>query len=138
MVHLLLAWMLAQGPALRLRPIAGRPTYRVNLRPDRRDYQLISPSRPGAFVVRIEGRAQGKYKLVFTAPLPAGAYTVDLVSADSDRTVVFSVPLAGESSLVVSAAGRARYDFAFQFAAAKEYRFTFTGPVAGKTFHLTA
>ena len=137
MIHLVLACMLAQAPAIRPQPRAGKPTYRVNLRPVRRDYQLISPPGPGPIAVLIEGAPAGKSKLVFTAPLVVGNYLLDIEArADADRTIVFSVPVAGASTFVVSAAGKARYDFSFRLPAGKEYRFTFTAPVSRRTFRL--
>jgi hypothetical protein len=140
MAHLLLAWLLAQGPAVELRPYAGKPTYRVNLRPGRRDYQLISPPGPGAYSVWLAGAiTAGKSKLIFATPLAPGRYALDIRSTlvgDDDQTFVFSVPLAGESTVVVSAGGKARYDFSFRVAGKKEYRFTVIAPVTERAFRL--
>jgi hypothetical protein len=137
MVHLVLACMLAREPAIRLQSVAGKPTYRVNLRSDRRDYQLISPSRPGAIAVLLAGAGSGKGKLVFTSPLPAGSYGLELAGRDDgERTIVVSVPLAGASRFAISAAGKARYDFSFRLPGGKEYRFTFTAPVSHRAFRL--
>jgi hypothetical protein len=137
---LALVWLSLEAAPIRARPLGGKPTYRVHLHPDRREYQLVSPG-PGSYVVLIEGaNPSGKTKLVFLAPLQPGSYALTvrpLLVSDVDQTFVFSVPLeTGDSSFVVSASGKARYDFAFQLASKKEYRYTFTAPVNQKTFHL--
>jgi hypothetical protein len=138
MVHLVLALLVAEGPMIGPRPLAGRLTYRVNLRPDRRDYQLISPPGPGVYTVLLEGdNPGGKSKLLFAKPLPAGAYGLTVrATAAGDQTFAFSVPLEGAATFVVRAGGKARYDFSFQLPSGKEYRFTFTAPVSRRTFHV--
>jgi hypothetical protein len=139
MVHLVLACMLAtaQEPAVRPRAVQGKQIYQVKLRADRRDYPLTPPPGPGPCQVLIAGDGAAKSKLVFTGPLAAGSYELDLRSdLPGDRTLVFSVPLQGASTFVVTAAGGARYDFSFRMAGGKEYRFTFTAPVDRKTFRL--
>jgi len=130
--------MLATGqPAVRPVAVQGKQIYQVKLRADRRDYPLAPPPGPGSCQVRIAGAAAAKSKLVFTGPLAPGRYALD-IQADlpGDRTLVFSVPLRGEATFVVTAAGEARYDFSFRLPGGKEYRFTFTAPVEGKTFRL--
>jgi hypothetical protein len=143
MTHLMLALVLATEPAqIRPRPVAGKLSYRVNLRPGRRDYQLISPPGPGAYAVVLQGgNPSGKCKLLFATPLRPGRYFLQVRPTfhDAGQTFVFSVPLAaGESSFIVSASGKARYDFAFQHQAGvrKEHRFSFTAPVIERTFDL--
>jgi hypothetical protein len=127
----------AQEPALRPRVVQGTQIYQVKLRPDRRDYTLAPPG-PGALQVRIAGGAPGgKSKVVFAAPLAAGHYALTIRPVlPRDHTIVFSVPLRGESTFVVTAGGDARYDFSFRLPRGTEYRFTFTAPVEEKTFRL--
>jgi hypothetical protein len=157
MVHLLLAYLsigcpavgfprfararLTEAPVVRPQPLAGTPTYRVTLRSGHRDYQLDSPPGPGRYAVLLAGAiTSGKSKLVFTTPLAPGRYTLDIKSklvGDDDQTFVFSVPLQGASTVVVSATGKARYDFSFQVGGKKEYRFTVHAPIEGRTFQLT-
>ena len=142
MIHLVLALVLGgEGPPIGPHTFAGKPTYRVNLRPERRDYQLVSPPGPGRYTILIAGaNPSGKAKLVFSTPLPPGSYSLSvrtLLGSDIDQTFSFSVPLAGgQSSFTISAGGQARYDFAFQFPSKKEYRFTFVAPVTQKLFRL--
>src|SRR5689334_4369867 len=102
MLHLVvsLGLVLAQGAAVRPSLKAGKQIYQVDLRPERRDYPLVAPARPGPCQVRISGgAAPDKSKLVFTSPLPAGRYTLDIRPVlPGDRTIVFSVPLRGDST----------------------------------------
>jgi hypothetical protein len=141
MVHLVMALLLLEAP-IPLRPIAGKPSYRVTLRPDRRDYQVTSPPGPGDYAVILEGvNPSGKCKLVFDRPLRPGTYALEIrpSRATIDQTFVVSVPLGpGPATFVVTAAGKARYDFAFHYesGAHKEYRFTFTAPVSNRRFEL--
>jgi hypothetical protein len=139
MVHLLIGLLLAGGATIAPRPVAGKPTYRVELRPEQRDYQLRSPRRPGPCAIVIEGACpSGKCKLIFETPLPAGRYDLEVrsrLAPDPAPTFVFSVPLtAGTSTFLITAPEAARYDFALHEAAShKEYRFTFSAPVIQKT-----
>jgi hypothetical protein len=133
----MLACLLVQQPALRPHIDKGTQIYQVKLRADRRDY-VLAPPAPGPLQVRITGGAPGgKSKLVFAAPLAAGQYALAIRPVlPRDHTIVFSVPVRGEATFVVTAAGDARYDFSFRLPRGTEYRFTFTAPAEGKTFRL--
>jgi hypothetical protein len=139
-VHLILTIALLLSEAAPIGLQEDRASYRVELRPDRRDYQLLSPPGPGIYTVRLEGdNPSGKSKLVFATPLPAGRYQLRVrpTRPDQGQTVVFSVPLAaGHSSFTVTAAGKARYDFVFHRPAGTEHRYTLTAPFSRKTFTL--
>jgi hypothetical protein len=139
MVHLLLGLVLLATPTIAPRTVAGKPTYRVRMRPDERDYQLRAPRRPGPYTIVIEGACpSGKCKLIFDTPLRAGRYDLEVharLPSDPPPTLVFSVPLgAGTSTFLITAREAARYDFALHEAVShKEYRFTFVAPVVQKT-----
>ncbi len=118
----------------------ARATHPVDLVSAERDYYLPSPEQGAAY--RIQTHAKGanpKNKLVFETPIAPGDYTLELSDdAAADQTLVLSVPLSsGQFRFKVSAAGHARYDFAFHDAGPKkEYRFTVRAPVERRVFAL--
>jgi hypothetical protein len=141
MVHLLVGLLLAggvsAGPTIAPRTVAGKPTYRVTLRPDQRDYWLATPG-PGSLAIVFAGACpSGKCKLVFATPLRAGRYDLEVHSrlpADPPQTFVFSVPVVpGTTTFLVTAREPARYDFAFHAGATREHRFTFSTPAVQRT-----
>jgi hypothetical protein len=106
------------------------------------DHFLPAPARPN-LRFQLDARAAApKTRIMFTAPLPAGAHRLQLdVTGGTGRTFVVATPLRrGHSDITVTVAGTGRYDFGFWAgepgAPSKEYRFTVRGPTAGTTYRI--
>ena len=116
--------------------------YQLALAAAKQDYFLPAP-RQRRVLFKLDARqAPPKARLMFLAPLPAGAHHFRFqVTGGADRTLVIAVPLAsGRSSVTVQIEGEGRYDFGFwkgdMNSPVKEYRFTVQGPLTSRTFAL--
>jgi hypothetical protein len=79
-------------------------------------------------------------KFELASPLPPGRYRlfIDSRAKDADHTFVFSIPVAGGSyTFVVTANGRARYDFVLEGGPGVENRVAFIAPRDSYTFQAT-
>jgi hypothetical protein len=114
----------------------------IALRAAVQDHFLPAPARPNLRFALDARAAAPKTRIMFLAPLPAGAHQLELeVAGGAGRTFVIATPLRrGRSIITVSIAGRGRYDFGFWAgetgAPSKEYRFSLHGPVAEATYRL--
>jgi hypothetical protein len=123
--------------------VAERDTesHAIVMRAAVQDHFLPTPARPN-LRFDIDARAAApKTRIMFTAPLAAGAHQMQLeVAGGAGRTFVVATPLRrGRSVVTVSIVGQGRYDFGFWAgepgAPGKEYRFTVMGPTS-RTFRL--
>jgi|1186.fasta_scaffold432808_1 hypothetical protein len=115
--------------------------WEVRLRAEQFLYSLSAPRKPGAYRVRLRAtEAPSICKLELDAPLAAGEYrlTIDSRIDDADRTFVFSIPVAGGAyRFLVTANGRARYDFVLEAGAGAESRAAFIAPQRDHLFTAT-
>jgi hypothetical protein len=113
------------------------PTTHVVLRTDRTVYPLATLATRQRLIV--EGSGPPLCKLALARPLAPGRWELHIEGpADADRTVVFSLPVAGgEYTFVVSATGRARYDFVLEGPPGHEYRAAVLAPVRDHVFRAT-
>src|SRR4051794_29549551 len=95
--------------------VGATATYRLVLQAGQHDYPLGPLPRPGSYVFQlISDHAPVLARMKPTAPLRPGTYsiTIDSRLEDADHSFVFDLPVQpGRFMFVVTASGKARYDF---------------------------
>jgi hypothetical protein len=141
---LALVVVLAQAPALApvgSTTVGATSTYRLVLQAGERDYALAPLARPGSYVFElISDHPPVIARLAPTAPLRPGTYTFTINSRveDGDRSFVFSLPVhPGRFVFVVTASGKARYDFVLSGPDGSDHRTTFLAPQKRYSFSAT-
>jgi hypothetical protein len=128
---LALAVLLTQAP-IGSTIVGATATYRLVLQAGERDYLLAPLPRPGSYVFElISDHAPVLARIEPTAPLRPGTYNITINSRvdDADRSFVFELPVQpGRFMFVVTASGKARYDFVLSGPAGSDHRTTFLAP----------
>jgi hypothetical protein len=112
--------------------IGATATYRLILQAGERDYLLAPLPRPGSYLFElISDHAPVLARIEPIAPLRPGTYNITIASRvdDADRSFVFDLPVQpGRFMFVVTASGKARYDFVLSGPTGSEHRTTFLAP----------
>jgi hypothetical protein len=112
--------------------IGATSTYKLLLQAGERDYPLVPLPRPGSYVFElVSDHPPVLARIEPTAPLRPGTYNITITSRldDSDRSFVFNLPVEpGRFVFVVTATGKARYDFVLSGPTGSEHRTTFLAP----------